>query len=204
MSKATLTQHTETNLLPRGSDLEVSDSDLRRASLITMVINGLAAGMTIDKACVRADVSLSTWRRWRTEGDVMALLQTKFEDVTAGVRDLVAESLVPSTKVLTSLAKGEIPSGTAINGVLAPRDVIAAQQQLMNLWKVLGGSEDPGMQENQRVIDELKKRAVSITTYNIDTVNVGSEAQPMPVATGVRLIDVDPQVLDAPGGQNGH
>ena len=197
MSGATLTQPIGTDELPRGSELDVSDSSLRRAAQIAQVINGLAAGMTIDRSCERANVSLTSWHRWRQEGDVQAMIQAKFEDVTAGVRDLVAESLVPSTKILTSLAKGEIPSGTAITGVLAPRDVVAAQQQLMNLWKILGGGEDPGARENQRVIDELKKRAVSILTLNIDTVNIGTEAQPMPVPSGIRLIDVvDAELID--------
>ncbi|NIV33092.1 MAG: hypothetical protein GWN58_27685 [Anaerolineae bacterium] len=196
MSTATLTPLIETDELSRESSLDISDVDLRRAAQITTVINGIAGGMTIESACERAGVSTSTWHRWRKDGDVQALLQTKFEDVTAGVRDLVAESLVPSTRVLTSLAKGEIPSGTSINGVLAPRDVIAAQQQLMGLWKVLGGGEDEHAKENARVLEELKRRAVSITTVHVDTVNVGSEAQPLPVPSGVRVIDVVPEVLE--------
>lgn len=197
MSTATLMPLTETKeALSHESKIEVSDADLRRASQITVVINGIAAGMNTEDACSRAGISKSTWQRWRKDGEVQALLQAKFEDVTAGVRDLVAESLVPSTQVLTSLAKGEIPPGTSINGVLAPRDVIAAQQQLMGLWKVLGGGEDERAKEDARVLDELRKRKISITTVHVDTVNVGTDAQPLPIPSGVRVIDVTPEMIE--------
>jgi len=187
---------TTTDPAPIGSEVAISDADLRRAAKIATVINGIAAGLSTKDACARAGIHRHTWDRWRKEGDVQDLLQVKFEDVTAGVKDLVAESLVPSTRVLTSLARGVIPTGTSINGVLAPRDVVAAQQQLMNLWKTLGGGEDPQARENERVLDELRKRAVAISLVHIETVNVGNEAQPLPVPSGVRVIEGSAREVD--------
>jgi len=176
-------------------DLVVDDQDLRRAAQIKIIVDSLSAGSTIALACSKADISPRTWQRWKKEGYVQDLIADRFDDVMSGVRQLVAEALPASTKVLVAISQGKIPNGTAIDGTLAPRDVIAAQTQLMNLYRQVGGDLDPVARDNAAALEALKQRAVSITTFHIDTINVGTEQEPMPVPAGARIIDVEPELV---------
>jgi hypothetical protein len=192
-----LNESSESKKLPT-----VSDKELQRAAQIQKIVDLLARGRTIEQACDVVGISARTWRRWRKDGYVADVINAKFNDVTSGVKDLVAESLVESTKVLTSLAKGKIPRNTAINGVLAPRDVIAAQQQLMTLWEKLGGDAESKEREQERLLEELANAHISITTVHVDTVNVGSETQPMPIPTGARPAVIEGEIEEADDNDN--
>ena len=166
------------------------EKDLQRAVQIQRVVDLLARGKTIKQACADVDISERTWREWRKDGYVQEVIDSKFKDVTSGVKDLVANSLVASTRVLTSLAQGTIPRGTNITGKLAPRDVIAAQQQLISLWEKLGGDTESKEREQERILDELARAHISITTVHVETINMGNEMQPMPVPVGVKPVEV--------------
>jgi hypothetical protein len=192
-----LNESSESEKLPT-----VSDKELQRAVQIQKIVDLLARGRTIEQACDAVGISPRTWRRWRKDGYVADVINAKFNDVTSGVKDLVAESLVESTKVLTSLAKGKIPRNTAINGVLAPRDVIAAQQQLMTLWEKLGGDAESKEREQERLLEELANAHISITTVHVDTVNVGSETQPMPIPTGARPAVIEGEIEETDDNDN--
>jgi hypothetical protein len=175
----------------------LDDVDLRRAAQVARVVDGLASGMTITHACNGAGISIRTWQRWKKEGFVQELIAERFDDVMAGVRKLVAEALPSSTNVLVAISQGKIPPGTAIDGTLAPRDVVAAQQQLMALYRQVGGDMDPVARDNEKAVEALRTRAVSITTYNIETVNVGTDVEPMPVPSrAINVIDVTPALVE--------
>jgi hypothetical protein len=174
----------------------ISDKDLARGAQIEKVVGGLAAGMSITNACKRAGISSKTWRRWKDEGLIQDLIADKFDDVMAGVRDLIANALPNSTKVLAAIAQGKIPDGTAIDGKLAPRDVVAAQAQLMNLYKQVGGDIDQVERDNASALEQLKQRNTSILTVNIDTVNVGTAQEPMPVPAGITLVDAEAHLVE--------
>ena len=167
----------------------VSDTELRRAVIIQTVVDALSLGNTIAKACQKAGICEQTWRNWRREGYVGDLINMRFKDVTAGIKTIVADSLVASTKVLALLAQGQIPPDTAINGTLAPRDVVSAQQQLINLWEKLGGDQETKEREQERLLEELAAAHISITTVHVTTVNMGDETQPIPVPVGFDAID---------------
>lgn len=176
---------------------QVDDQDLRRAAQIATVVEGLSSGMTVTNACNTAGVSVRTWQRWKKEGYIQELIAERFDDVMAGVRKLVAEALPESTKVLVAIAHGKIPPGTAIDGTLAPRDVVAAQQQIMALYRQVGGDIDPVQRDNEKAVEQLRQRAVSITTFNIETVNVGTDVEPMPVPSrAINVIDVTPELVE--------
>jgi len=174
----------------------IDDVDLRRAAQISKIVNGLSSGLTIAKACEGAGISTRTWQRWKKEGYIQELIAERFDDVMSGVRKLVAEALPDSTKVLVAIAQGKIPPGTAIDGTLAPRDVVSAQQQLMALYRQVGGDMDPVQRDNEKAVEALRQRAVSITTFNIKTVNVGTDVEPMPVPSGAEIIDVTPKLVE--------
>lgn len=167
------------------TQLTVSDSDLRRAGQITRMVDLLSMGKGIEEACDIVSISTETWRRWRKAGQVQNLLDLRFKDITTGMRGLIADSLVNSTKVLAQMAEGKLPTGTNIKGSLAPTDVIAANKELRGLWQLLGGDSESQAREEDRLIEELKAGGVSITTVNIQTMNVGSEHQPMPIPSGI-------------------
>jgi len=176
---------------------QVDDQDLRRAAQIATVVEGLSSGMTVTNACNSAGISVRTWQRWKKEGYIQELIAERFDDVMAGVRKLVAEALPESTKVLVAIAHGKIPPGTAIDGTLAPRDVVAAQQQIMALYRQVGGDIDPVQRDNEKAVEQLRQRAVSITTFNIETVNVGTDVEPMPVPSrAINVIDVTPELVE--------
>lgn len=194
MSQPLLTPHTD-------NELEVTDTDLRRAAQVQMVIDSLASGANITKACKVAGINRSTWARWKKDGIVQELLNEKFGDVMAGVRGVVSDALVGSTKVLAQIAQGKLPSGTAIDGTLAPRDVVTAQQQLMALWRQVGGVEDTVDRDAEALLEQLQAGHISVTTVNIQTMNVGTEQNPMPIPIGVmpqtQIIDIEAEeVLD--------
>jgi hypothetical protein len=169
----------------------VSEVDLRRAGQIVKVVDALARGRTIGQACKEAGIGATTWTRWKREGYVSEYLGAKFEDITSGVGGIVSNAMIESTRVLASLAKGQIPRDTSINGVLAPRDVIAAQAQLFNLWKQLSGENDTAEREHDRVLEELRERAINISLVHVNTINVGDETMTIPVPViGRRETDI--------------
>jgi hypothetical protein len=172
-----------------GNEVAVTDKDLQRASIIRKVVDALAAGRSIKDACAIAEIDERTWRSWRKEGWVQDVVNAKFKDITTGVRDLVAEAMVGSTKLLCKLAQGIVPANTSIDGVLAGRDCIAAQKQLVELWKTLGGDMESRERDQEKMIEELAKKGISITQVRIQTVNIGTEAQPMPVPVGAEVIE---------------
>jgi hypothetical protein len=169
--------------------IDVTERDLRQASLIQQVVDALAAGRTIKDACIKVGIDEKTWRNWRRDGLIQEHLNLKFQDIQSGVRDLIADSMVKSVKVLCSLAKGVIPPNTSIDGVLAARDVVAAGKAVNELWKDLGGTAESKEREQERIIEELAKAKISITQIHVQTVNIGTEAQPMPVPVGAGIID---------------
>lgn len=171
----TSTQHT----------LTVSDKELQRAAQVQIVVDGLAAGRNISQACERAGISTTTWRHWKREGHVAEVINDRYNDVTTGVKDLVADSLVEHVRVLAALATGRIPKGTQIDGVFAPRDAVAAGAQLLKVWQELGGDEISKEREQERILEELRGAHISITQVHVLTANVGTMAQPMPVPVGV-------------------
>ena len=173
-------ESTSTQLMPT-----VSDKDLQRAAQVQLVVDGLAAGRTITEACQRAGISVSTWRSWKKDGHVAEVINTKYNDITTGAKDLIADSLIQHMKVLAALSKGQIPKPSGIDGVLAPRDVIAAGVQLLNVWKELGGDTESKERDQERIMEELRNAHISILQVHVLTTNVGTRAQPMPVPSGV-------------------
>ena len=163
----------------------VSDKDLQHAAQVQLVVDGLAAGRTIAEACQRAGISVSTWRSWKKDGHVAEVINTKYNDITTGAKDLIADSLIQHMKVLAALSKGQIPKPSGIDGVLAPRDVIAAGVQLLNVWKELGGDTESKERDQERIMEELRNAHISILQVHVLTTNVGTRAQPMPVPSGV-------------------
>lgn len=167
------------------TQLTITDKDLQHAAQVQLVVDGLAAGRTIAEACQRAGISVSTWRNWKKDGQVADVINTKYNDITTGVKDLIADSLIQHIKVLAALAKGQLPQPSEITGVLAARDVIAAGIQLLNVWKEVGADVQSKEREQERILDELRNAKISITQVHILTTNVGTLAQPMPVPSGV-------------------
>lgn len=191
MSQEHLTQPTEAS--------EITERDLARMALIARVVTGLSGGMSIERACKVAGIASQTWRRWKSQGLVQDMLAAKFADVMAGVRETVAEGLVQSASVLVSIAQGKVPGGTDFDGKLAPRDSVAAQQQLMRLWQVVANPDAEKERVAEDALERLRKQAVSVLTVNIETVNVGTDQEPMPVPVGVEVIDVKPTLIEAGG-----
>jgi hypothetical protein len=169
--------------------------DLWRAATIQKVVDSLASGRNIQDSCEYANISTNTWYAWRKEGLVADVVNTKFKDVTSGVRDLVSESMVGATKLLCYMAQGKLPPNTSIGGIFAPRDAIAASAQLLTLWDRLGGDIESKERDQERMIEELIKGGISVTQVQINTVNIGSEAQPMPVLQGAKEVIVEGEIL---------
>jgi hypothetical protein len=179
---------------------DVTEVDLRRTAQISTVVNELAKGRSLAQACEKAGICERTWRYWRSEGLTQPYLDDAWRDLTDGLRGIVQNNLIRSMLVLADIAQGIIPRGTAITGTLAPRDVVAASQQLQNIYQKLGGDKDVHDRAQERLLEELMTSTINITTVHIETVNRGDEAQPMPVAIGVRqegdVIDGDFTVSD--------
>ena len=90
-----------------------------------------------------------------------------------------------------------MPKGTDFEGKLAPRDTVAAQQQLMRLWQAVADPEEARVADAEERLASLRAKAVSVMTVHIDTVNVGTDQEPMPVPVGVRMVDVEPELIEA-------
>jgi hypothetical protein len=164
-------------------------------------VDTIAQGLNITEACELADVSKQTWYRWRKDGHVQGVVATKFKDMTTGVRNLVADALVPSVRLLVSLAQGKKPTDTDIDGKLAARDVIAAQKQLIVVWKELGGDAESRERDQEKLLEELMSQKQGITQVRIETINTGTQAQPMPVPVGATPVEiVDGEVKEVDGG----
>lgn len=163
----------------------ITDKDLERAAKVTKVINALAAGSNIKQACDRAEITPLTWRTWKKDKIVNDLIQAKYEDITIGMREVLSSSLVSHMAILCGFAKGEMPAQSGITGVLAPRDVIQAGTQVMNIWKDIGGGSNDYEREQQAIVDELTKASITINQYVVNTMNVGTESQPMPIPVGI-------------------
>jgi anti-sigma factor RsiW len=170
---------------------EKSELELQREAKIAAVITNLAGGMTIERACKVAGTTSRSWRRWKESGLVQDALAETFGNVMAGVRRTVADGLVQSASVLVSIAQGKIPPGTDFDGKLAPRDSVAAQQQLLRLWQVVADPEKEKEREAQDTLSRLRSSTASVMTVHINTVNVGTDQEPMPVPIGAEeIIDV--------------
>ncbi len=172
-----------------GREVAITDKDLERAAKIVKIINVLASGGNITKACQRAGISVSTWAAWKKDQVVADMIAAKHEDVTLGVREVIADSLTAHMAILCGFAKGEMPRNSSIKGILAPRDVIQAGTQVMNIWKDLGGAAQDKDREQQALVDELTRAGVTINQYVVNTMNVGTESQPMPVPIGADIIE---------------
>lgn len=167
------------------TELVVTDQDLRRTVQVQKVVDSLASGRNITEACAHAGVSLSTWRSWRRDGIVSDAINAKYSDVTMGFKDIIADSLVDHVKVLCEIARGQMPKAGAINGKLAPRDVIEAGKQLFAIWQATGGDVETQEREQQRILEELRTGHISITQVHVQTINVGTQTEPMPVPAGI-------------------
>ena len=166
------------------TQLTVTDEELRRVAIIQIVVDELARGKTIKDACEKAGITPRTWRNWRSSGYVQEVLNTRYADIVDGTKEVIASSMVKHVDILAKLAQGVVPRNTAISGNLLASDVIAAGKQLFSVWKAVGGDRQQDAHD-QQLLDQLKGTQLSITQVHVQTMNIGSSDQPMPVPIGV-------------------
>ena len=164
-----------------------TEADLRRAAIILKVVDGLAQGLSIKDSCKEADITPASWRLWRADGLIQQAVNTRFDDMTTGVKGIISDSLVAGMSILADIAQGKKPRNTAITGVLSPRDVIAANTLLLSVWEKMGGSTESRITEQRNLLDKIKEGGVNINTVQIQVINVGDKAQPrlVPVGAGI-------------------